>query len=512
MKLRKIIPLILALAMTLAFALPMSVSAAGENATLTINAPNNYVIDSANFTAYKLFDASASGENYSYVPAIDFTAFLGVEGNEGFVDPDLLGYIDAHRDEGDLIDLNIALTAFAKDHGFDLTKKTATQIDANSVKFTGLDYGYYLVVDTSSGGKGFSNLYTVEAPSQENNNNTVQLKVDLPTITDKQVSKDGETYDSSIDAKIGDTVYFEITTKVPAMEGYTSYEFIVVDEMSKGLSFNDDVSVTINAVGYASTNYDVTHNPIASGPKEGGTKIEIDFVNIFAQKVNAGKVIVITYSAVLTAAAADSLGADNSATLKYSNDPYDEGTGSSEAKIADVETFKLDILAYDANGGKAASTTNGLENAKFNLFDGAKKLWFIEDGGKYIVTDAADENKIDTLVSDGDGMIYIIGLDIGTYSLQETLPPEGFNETATNPIEIVISSTEGVPHIKVGNNAAEAGSQVNVPHMSGGILPGTGGIGAVKVVLGGCALMGLAAFGFAFFVRRKRRAGAMQAA
>ena len=303
----KFLTLFLALAMLMAFTLPMTVSAVGENGSITINSPGRLVLDKDDFFAYKLFDVnvttkgsgSTTSFEFFYIPTAEVKAFLKAVkadtsldlGDYGVTtDPtggpaaetaaalEFLAYLQAGPSEDDLIELAkvlIAKVSSLSDSG------TASLVDEKNVKISGLDYGYYLVTaqglyvdpdnanhtepDREHEDKVISrgilcNVPGVKPgdPDELEDDVTVNLKADAPMI-DKEVwnhgtddpgtsapgsSTGGAKWDSWTDVNVGDTVYFKHTTSVPDMKGYDSYTFIVHDLMSKGLTF-DPSSVVI---------------------------------------------------------------------------------------------------------------------------------------------------------------------------------------------------------------------------------------------------------------------------
>ena len=72
-------------------------------------------------------------------------------------------------------------------------------------------------------------------------NMKVALKAEKTTV-EKEADK--------VTAAVGETVNYTVTSQVPNVVGYDSYTFIVTDKLSKGLTLNDDIKVTIDGVEY----------------------------------------------------------------------------------------------------------------------------------------------------------------------------------------------------------------------------------------------------------------------
>ena len=114
-----------------------------------------------------------------------------------------------------------------------------------------------------------------------------------------------------------------------------------------------------------------------------------------------------------------------------------------------------------------------------------------------------------TLISDTNGLFKVIGLDDGTYYLEETKAPSGYNKL-TNAVEVVITATtvnnqswNSTPadaltklDVTAGGNAgtgdvATGIASINIANNKGSTLPSTGGIGTtIFYVLGGTLVVG----------------------
>ena len=89
-----------------------------------------------------------------------------------------------------------------------------------------------------------------------------------------------------------------------------------------------------------------------------------------------------------------------------------------------------------------------------------------------------------------DGKFNVIGLDVGTYIMEETNVPAGYNKCADITIEITAvhkevdkDNAETIITMKKDNVAA---SQVDVVNKSGAVLPETGGMGTtIFYIVGG---------------------------
>lgn len=130
---------------------------------------------------------------------------------------------------------------------------------------------------------------------------------------------------------------------------------------------------------------------------------------------------------------------NNENWLDYSDTPSDVASGSHH----ETPHTKIKQWTYDIDLHKRATTSNfGLAGAKFtltvknnaNAADGKKNgtvLKFIPataTKGDYRLATAADTNASTELVTGDDGILRLRGLDLGTYTLTETLPPTHYQQ------------------------------------------------------------------------------------
>ena len=110
------------------------------------------------------------------------------------------------------------------------------------------------------------------------------------------------------------------------------------------------------------------------------------------------------------------------------------------------------------------------------------------------------EETTTSLVSDDSGYIRLDGLSAGTYFLEETKAPNGYNKLE-NPIKVVVTQgTDGKPVIQVDDDTDPVDT-VKVKNNTGTILPSTGGMGTTLIYLVGGALV----LGSGFVLANKKR-------
>lgn len=367
-----------------------------------------------------------------------------------------------------------------------------TEIGAKAIK-NDLAAGYYLLIDQTvvSGENNAKN----PALLQVTNDNDLHItgKYGVPTI-DKTIQDEGE----AADGNIGDTFTFVLKATMPStFEGYETYKVVFHDTLSKGLTYNESATVSVNG-------FTVTTKKNADGT----TEITVSCDNVLAQNVKPNDVITVTYTATLNKdAVIGSEGNPNTVYLEYSNDPNSSGEGSTGKTPPDtvvVFTYELDVTKVD---GKNPNMV--LQNAEFVLLNTDKtKVATFKDGklsGWADVPTAGTDGKITwnadmILKSSQAGMISIVGLDAGTYYLKEIKAPAGYN-LLKDPIKVVITAgitkmedkqsldsltiavNDGTPT----NGTVQTGKvDMKVENNIGVTLPETGGMGTtVFYALGG---------------------------
>ena len=324
------------------------------------------------------------------------------------------------------------------------------------------------------------------------------------------------------DFAIGDTVTYQLTSKVPDMTGYNSYTFKFTDTLSKGLDLKAILSVKVGDTELkAGKTGDNTYLPIYTTNGNGTHTLTIsfnDFYNNF--KSRTGETITVVYTATLNKDAVIGMNPNtNKAVVEYSNDPTAGGTGTSEPSIVDVHTFDFTIYKYYLKDQNNKEDKTALAKAEFELYKGNTEGTAADEQAKVNIVDerngvyrqaTADEAKAADftsakIVSDADGKVLVKGLEAGTYYLRETKAPEGYNKLLSD-IKVVIEANydtttgkltnytvtytyNGKP-ITVTNTDKLTSPEVPVENKTGAQLPSTGSKGALMVTLAGIVLFG----------------------
>lgn len=477
---KKFMALIATLTLALAMAVPAFAASgtASSNGTITID----NAVTNTTYKAYRIFDLESYDTNkdaYSYKLSTKWENFpeytTTIDGNEvsakDFFSVNSAGYIewnDAKKGAG--ADFAKLAKAFVDKNNIECdAKETAT---GATVTFTDLTLGYYLV-DTSLG--SLCSLDTTE-PS------VIIKEKNSDTTIEKKIVIDGDEKVDSNSAGIGDTVNFKITITVKdgAPKGY-----VLHDKLS-GLTFDPgSLKVEIGTRELtANTDYTLVANPTD------GDSFDVEFID---GKLKPNDVVVVTYSATVAAdATIAGAGNKNTAQLEYN------GKHSTKEETT-TYVWKLNVHKYalDSKNKEVA-----LSGAKFVLYrmDGDTKEYAKLTNGRINgwVTNMGDAAILET---SGEGNILIEGLNVGTYYLEETEAPAGYNKL-TEPIEVEITATTSVTSgsetVQYKNSSETSytpatDATVKVLNKAGTQLPSTGGIGTTLFYVIGGGLMAVAA-------------------
>lgn len=568
-KTRKLLSIILCLALTLCLALP-ALAAPDDKYTLTINSKTPH----HDYEAYRIFAGELKESptnpgvntlvdiewgNGVQDPAALLTAIQGIiiDGEKPFEScqnaDDVANKLATFKDNAAELDAFAAVVAGHLSNT-KYTGSTDADVDGNEIytaKIQNLPAGYYLVKEADfTGDEGDNNAYTkfiLEIVKDA----TVEAKADVPTLEKKVSNTADGTYGDAAAASVGSKVYFKITSKVPDMDGYNKYYFIVNDTLSKGLTYNRDIAITIGGTPL-NLGTDFTVTPTGGEPNN-STQLEIVFNNFIQHKPSSGAAIEIIYSATVNEyAEIGTTGNLNTANLEYSNNPnveYEGGnepnpgepTGETPNDITAVYVTAIQIHKVDTSGnalkgaeftltGESVIKTGVTQFNNFVVDNDNGTYYLLKDGKTYTQTaptpDTEDNyldpdtkyspaepvTKWDEIIDDkavtgkvGEtGVLKFAGLGEGTYTIEETKAPENYNkiDNITVKISCVLPGTIFTGDepctwkYQIGSEEVEEAANGIIPltieNRSGAELPSTGGIGTTIFVYGGIILMVLA--------------------
>lgn len=290
--------------------------------------------------------------------------------------------------------------------------------------------------------------------------------------------------DAYIAAGLGDEVKFTIEASTAGSTEAKLQSYKIVDTMSKGLTFNDDVTVTLTDGKNGEADLALSDSQFAVTV----TGTNSDFEVALDESVLKGtdfysySTVKVEYTATVNRdAVIAGKGNTNDAQLQYKNAAGKDATVDDEELT--VYTFKIDVDKVDA-----ADTSNKLADAEFTLY--------------------SDENctkVVGTTTTDANGKGTFERLKPGTYYLKETKAPEGY-VLNPNAVKVVVSYTvatdkTATPTLTV-DGAAVSAVQVKNTRI---LVPQTGGMGTIMFTIGGATLIALAGVLF-LVVRRKKSA------
>lgn len=471
---RKLTSLLLALVMV--FALAVTVAADGTTGTtgtgsITVDNP----IEGQTYTAYKIFDVvydEATPKHYSYTIEGGSEWFKTVE---TYANTEGSG-LTLTLVKGTTTYVVTTTDAFSAPPFADALKaavdgKTGRTLAVAGGKatVTGLDLGYYFVTSSTD---ALCNLTTTNPAV------IIHDKNEMPF----------EKKDDKVSAEVGETVNYTIKGKVPDHTGFTKYTYLITDTMSEGLTFKQDVTVTVGGTDVTSA-CTITYNVDNNANKF--------TVSIPVRDYTIGAEILVTYTALVNENAVAKI-SKNSATLTYSNNPSDSTKTDTTTTVEEtVYSSKIAIEKVEKLAADATATPKKLKDAEFVLYKEAPtdadpnaiqyyKKWDDTDTTKAVswVNTIAEATTVKT---DENGEASFEGLANGTYYLVETKAPAGYNQlTEAQKVEVhdgehnapVTSETQLTVTAKVENQA-------------GTLLPSTGGMGTtIFYVLGAVLVVG----------------------
>ncbi len=568
MKTTKRIFAILACVCMLAAMIALPVIAEEEaNGTITITAASdsNAVIGGKKFNIFKIFEATkgtttayewntdlndASGKNVYY----DFffgesTSKYAVTGMEEGTIVDVVAYILSLKDNSfEFSNMASKLHEYIHEKNIDptdmldLTKETG----ASEARFEKLEYGYYLIYDSSElteGAVRSAAMLTNVTPDAE-----VVLKAYRPTV-EKYVDDDlseGEAWKKGTTSGIGGKDTFKIVTAVPNHDLYgEKYVLTIADAMCDHLAIDETsvkVYITENGVKRAmaiDTEYTVEF------PTQGEFDLVVDFKTIPA--LAFGSVIEIYYDTTLGETVEQHHA--NEVTMTFSNDPAKDTT-STATDSALVRSY-INVITKRAETADGVATATALSGAQFKIYAAGSEDALIFKKVDYTSGDktftayvyAPDKTAADLegnaeftdvveTINTGVGVapgvksfggnlgeITLIGLGEGAYDIKEIKAPDGYQlpnakfefsfVDAVGPSGTIteIVTTKSDPQ-KNGGQISGITSYIEDPlvelsitNRPGNTLPETGGMGTTAFTIGGIVLM---AGAIAFFTLRKR--------
>lgn len=424
------------------------------------------------------------------------------------------------------------------------------ETDANGhSKVGGLEQGLYLVVETrvpenvtstcnpffvslpmtTMDGKDWNYDVTVYPKNQTGNPDLEKTVREDKNSTGKNtgsLTDIADGYAHTATASVGDVVEYQIISKLPTITSkatsLTTYTF--VDTMSEGIRYNrsdviieffrdagctDKITTWDEDSGKFAVSYDDAANTMSIGMTEAGLADINESESVYTDSVKRGYsdcTMRITYAATLTADA--KLGdTDNPNEVVLTWKRTNTGYFDTLQDCCHVYTYGVDVLKQFSDGkGDLANVHFLLHNDTDGYFVTAELV----DGVYHVTGHEVEESKATVFAPNGEGHIRVMGLEDDTYTLTETDTDKGY-VLLKDGIEIIITAAEGESACETcGVKLLTASGSVNgdavdmedgnaivpltVINNPGFDLPKTGGYGTWMFTVGGCMLLGVAAF------------------
>lgn len=503
---KKMFALILAIVMVMGLATTAFAAEEIETGSITINGAHTEYT----YEIYKILDLYSFNKNpdsesygaYSYKVNETWKDFFATEYCQKYFavnDADYVSLVEGNTLAADIAAFAQEALKWAKDHNITPEKSTknegdyttGTTNDVDYIKFSNLPLGYYLI-DSDVG--ALCGLTTTDKDA------SVLAKNNPPT-QEKQVQEDSTGYwGDENTADIGQTVNFRATIQVHT----GAQNYIFHDYMEEGLTFDaSSVKVELVEPGAAGTGTTTialeagtdyvlnTADDLTCSTKTGdscsvcgteheGCTFEIAFTNAGIAKFNTNDKIIIYYSAVLNENAKISDANVNKSRLEY-GEGYCSGWDDTK-----TYTYSIDIV-------KTNGVNTLIDGAKFEIYDVAEDgtaLTFVKlEDGSYRRATADDEETV-TEIEVKNGKVTVSGFDNGTYYLEETVAPVGYNKLSSRQSFTISGKNLSAYFSEEG--VYTTGSGVWVVNQSGTMLPETGGMGTTLFYVFGVVLVAAA--------------------
>lgn len=477
---KKLLTIVMTLALILSLALvasadPVATIDNNDTGTITINGFS----ESNTYSIYKILHLesynTASGV-YSYKIATGWEGFYATQDALDYVAVNEAGYVtwNAGEDDDTIAAFAKKALAYAQDNDIDPVKTTENDgdytVSGTSIKFTQLSLGYYLVDSTMGALCGLTTT---------NPNASINAKNGAPTL-DKQVQEDSTgNWGGNNSADIGQLVNFRTTIAVHA----GAQNYILHDVFSNGFTFGSNIEIFHVVPGVtteAGTPVPDTYYTIETACSDGCT-FEIHFTQEFCDHLETNDKVIVFYQAMLNSEATiNGAGNANESWLEFGESAGHEPHATAH-DITYTNCYGLDLI-------KTNSQNILIDGAKFKIYDAAT------DGNEVAVTLMPDGTyRRNATITAGDeisvpnGKVRIDGLDNGTYYLEETQNPDGYNKLTARQKFII---SDGNLDAVFNDDVFSVGSGVHVVNKAGSMLPETGGLGTLLFTLlgGGTAL------------------------
>lgn len=298
---------------------------------------------------------------------------------------------------------------------------------------------------------------------------TISSKVNDSTPTVVKKIENSDIDDNNTTAAIGSDVTFTLTADTVGSRTEKAKKYVLTDTMSVGLTYKEVKEVKVDGTVVAPADYTVTPN---------GQTVEISFNDTYLNNADSAfytaDKVYVTYVTTLNKNALISADGALKANTNHVDLHYTNNMGVDSditGNTVNVYTFELNVVKVDGN------TKAPLAGATFKL--------------------TSDTDTTGTSLTTGnDGTVKFTGLKAGTYYVEETVAPSGYNINSKK--FIITISKSGVV---TGDGVTNSKLTVNDYPLT---VPQTGGTGTIMFTIGGVALIACA--GVLFFILMRKKA------
>ena len=383
--------------------------------------------------------------------------------------------------------------------------------------------GYYLFVSDSlkadKPNTGTSPIFAIVGGDSV----TVTEKTSIPTVS-KKVKDDrpNSNWADKADSQMGQNVNYQLTgTVADNVASFSAYKYEFYDELSAGLTA-DENSIKVYAGTDRGTAKEIAADnnytaDVTADEATGKSTLTVKFADLktAVADLSAQTKIYVEYTAKLdpqkdAGIVVGGNGNENTVTLVYSNNPMEEGTGTSVPDTVRDYTYALKLVKEDS-----ANDAIKLEGVKFSIQatdpddSNSKNLYVQEDGSL-----GSNEHEFAT---NTNGEINVKGLDAGTYTVKEThalndyntLPKFTFTISASDPNQdegnntLTVTATKGESDLVLDPVVNDGTVTLTVKNKKGSGLPLTGLNGVTFTWIAGGAVL---CIGVAHLIRSRKQA------
>lgn len=447
--------------------LPAAVQAADKplpkgSITIQLSEGSPIALEKRTFTFHKLMDVVEYNEqtkSYKYKPTAAYSDLLleaaaktgaqiagqdAAEREEALVD--YVAGLDATgiRTFADHVRASVLKNTSLPGQALKVAGNAALNEDKTSATFSNLDFGFYLILDTTNGqsAAGKDDVMSLCMLNTAEPNATILLKTDQPKLTKQILENDAAVgWNDLGDYHLGEAIQFRLDSRVPDMSSYPVYKMVFHDRMEKGLKFVRDtkhpLSVTLEKNGKSVTLKENSSYKVAT-ENIGTDTFQVVFADLKAAlnglEANGAanwqnaRIRIHYYGELEPEALQLTPGRENTAQLEYSNNPYESSeTGRTPWDTVVAFTYEIEGLKHARNADKQEVSLSGVQ---FTLSkEGEEKPIAFEKrtGDVYVAKRDTTSNESNQVITTGTtGTFTLQGLDAGTYLLKEIKTQTGY--------------------------------------------------------------------------------------